>query len=228
MRRGLRNVIDVLFEQQAVAEVSLDFVELLDQGAIFLVFAQRFQKRDGTLTVDDARFVFFHERIDTLDLLRERTGAHQAEEPGNVNAHGVLAGFFIGDGKKRKRSRRFMRFPHGFHGGNLGGLILRDAVGRFVAHVKGENRGNEAEDGAQTQATLGKADVAPLDEVPSGDGNHKHGASHVTGVDRVHELGLCPGACGNLPEVRHFHAHRLEVELGAGRVHHPGVGNQNP
>ena len=31
LRRGLRNVIDVLFEQQAVAEVTLDFVELLDQ-----------------------------------------------------------------------------------------------------------------------------------------------------------------------------------------------------
>ena len=44
---------------------------------------------------------------------------------------------------------------------------------------------NEAEDGAQTQATLGKADVAALDEVPGRDRNHEHGAGHVTRVDRV-------------------------------------------
>ena len=121
-----------------------------------------------------------------------------------------------------------MRFPHGFHGSHLCGLILRDTVGRFVAHVNGENRCNQTEDRTQAQTALGKADVAALDEVPGRDCHDEHGARHVARVDGVHEFGLCPGTRGDFPEVRHFHAHGFEIEFGPYRVHHPGVGDQNP
>ncbi len=42
------------------------------------------------------------------------------------------------------------------------------------------------------------------------------------------ELGLRDRVEHDLDEVGHFHAHGLRIELGAGRVLHPAIGDQYP
>ena len=57
----------------------------------------------------------------------------------------IFLRFLIRNGKERERCRSFMRVPNSFHGSDLGGLIARDEVARFVAHMERKRCRDETE-----------------------------------------------------------------------------------
>ena len=226
--RGGVDVVRVALQEKTEAEVVAHGEELFAELFVGGILAELFKHADGLLAVDDALLGLGRELLDARNLGGEGAGAHQAEEPGHVDLGVIRLGGFVGDGEERQRSRSLMRFPDGFHGGDLGRLVLRDEVAGFVAHLDGHQGGDHAEDGGEAEGGAGELQVLTAEHVVGGDGHHEDGARHVAAGDGVDELGLSPFVRENGPEVDHFHSHRLEVELSADGIHHPGVGNENP
>ena len=130
----------------------------------------------GNRAVDDALLGLGRELLDARNLGGEGAGAHQAEEPGHVDLGVIRLGGFVGDGEERQRSRSLMRFPDGFHGGDLGRLVLRDEVAGFVAHLDGHQGGDHAEDGGEAEGGAGELQVLTAEHVVGGDGHHEDSA----------------------------------------------------
>ena len=140
----------------------------------------------------------------------------------------IFLRFLIRNGKERERCRSFMRVPNSFHGSDLGGLVARDEVARFVAHMERKRCSDETECSRKTERGSGELHILALEHVISGNRHHEEGAGHVTTPNRVNKFRLCPFTREDCPEIGHLHAHRFEVKFSSDRIHHPAVGHQNP
>ena len=227
-RRGRGNVFRVALQKETVAEVVLHGGEGFAQFGVLGILAQGLERRHGLDAVFNAFAGLGFQLVDAGDFRRERTRADETHHPGEVDLRVVRAGLFVGKGEERHRGGRFVRVPDGFHGGDLGRLIARHEVARFITHVNGEERRDRAEDGGEAEARLGKGDVLTAQHVVGGERHDEHRACHVAAGDRVGELGLRPFARDDGPEVRHFHSHGFEIEFRTHGRHHPGVGDENP
>ncbi len=227
-RRRCRNVRCVLFQQQAKAEIVLAFVEPgLDVG-VRRVFAQRFQQLDGLDAVDDPLTVLFLDLDDAGNLLADAARADQSHDPRQLDLEIVLHLGLVGDGDQVESGGGGFGFPHRLHRGELGLLRLADRIARLVAEHDDRGDRGDAEGGGDAETALGEFDIASAQQIPGRNREHEHGAGDIARRNRVYELGLRVRIEDDRPEVGHLHAHGDVVELGADRVLHPAVGDQDP
>ena len=227
-RRGIGNIIRVLAQQEAIAEVRLDFLELREERRILRGGAEGFESHDGFLAAGDAVNVAFNQLIDAGNRSGERTRTDQAENPRDPHFSVIRAGLRVRNGENRNRSRGGFRVPDRFHGGELLRLVAGREVGGFVALMDREERGHETERAGDHDGLLGEFNVSLAEQVPGGNSHHEDSARHVAGAHRVGKRGLSPFARDDGPEAVHLHTHRFNVEDGALRELHPAVGDQNP
>ncbi|MDT4846649.1 hypothetical protein FQZ97_806800 [compost metagenome] len=197
-------------------------------GRVAGILAQGFERGHG---VDAAGNAFAVLRLDLVDagyLLADGARADQAHHPGDLDLPVVLLFGFVDAGDELQAGGRGFGLPHGFERGHLGLLRFAHGVTRLVAEHDHAAHAGQAEGRGHAEAAFGELDVPALEQVPTADREHEHRAGGVTGRDGVHELGLRVRVEQHGPEVRHLHAHRHIAELGAHRVLHPAVGDQDP
>ncbi len=197
-------------------------------GGGIVAGAQSLQQGVSLGAVADAGLVLADQILDAGDLFGGGAGGDQTHQIGDlhrvVGAHLLL----IGDAEQGEGGRGFLGVPLGFDGGQLDLLDLAHAIAGFVTqHDHRDDRGG-TEGGGHGEGAPGEADVAALEQVVAGDRQHEDGAGDVARGHGVDEFHLGHGVEQQGTEVGQLHAHGHVVELGADRVLHPAVSDQNP
>ncbi len=225
---GVDHLGGVLLQQQAVAEVMLDVVEGGDVGFALVAGAQLFEQTVGLHAVADALLVLFEEVLEAGHRGVQRTGGDDAHHVGNLHRVVGLLRLLVGNAEQGEGGRRRLGFPLGLDGRQLGLLHVADLVARLVAEDDHRQHRGHAERRGDGERAAGEAQVALVQQVVAGHGEDEHRAGDVAGGHGVDELDLRHRVEDQRAEVDQLHAHGLEVELGAHRVLHPAVGDQDP
>ncbi|MNM96149.1 hypothetical protein D3C81_1086160 [compost metagenome] len=225
---GVDHLGGVLLQQQAVAQILLHRVEGGDGLATLVAGAQFFQQGVGADAVTDAQLVLGDQVLEALDLLVQRAGGDDAHQVGNL--HRVVGALLllVGQAEQGEGGRRRLGLPLGLDGRQLGLLHVADLVARLVAEDDHREDRGHAEGRGDGEGAAGEAQIALLQQVVAGNRQDEHRAGDVAGRHGMHELDLRHRIEQQRAEVDQLHAHGLVVELGAHRVLHPAVGDQDP
>ena len=114
------------------------------------------------------------------------------------------------------------------HGGELHRLVLCHLIGGEVTGGDGEDRGDDAEGGGELDALESKAIALILEQVVAANTHGDDSTEEPAGDDGVEELCHSHGIERHGGEVDHLIADGVRIEVHAGRILHPAIGDEDP
>ena len=118
--------------------------------------------------------------------------------------------------------------PLRLDGGQLHLLHLAGAVARLVTKHDDRENGRQTKTRGDGKGSQGEAHLHAAQQIPAAHPHHEQGGGHIARRHRVHELDLGHRVEDDRGHVHQLHAHGHGVELGADRVLHPAVGDEDP
>ena len=121
-----------------------------------------------------------------------------------------------------------MRLPFRLDRRQLHFLHQPRRVARFVAQNDHRECRRKAEARGHGERADREADIARPQQIPGRYAEHEHARRDIARRHGMHELGLRDRVEQHRREVGELHAHRFVIEIGADRILHPSVRNQDP
>ncbi len=228
VRRRVGHVLRELLEHQAVAEILLVLIERRLRLGARVARLQLLQRAVRDHAALDVLLAALGEFAQADHRLADRARRDEAERVRDLDRVIGALRLLVRQPDQRERRGRGLRFPFGFDRGELHLLHFARRVARFVAEHDHAERRREAEARGDRERAQREVDVALLQQIPRGHAEHEHRGRHVARRHRVHELHLRDRVEEHVEQVRELHAHRLVVELGADRIVHPAVRDEDP
>ena len=157
----------------------------------------------------------------------QHIGQLEIEVPGVLfrSQHGV--GILIGHTDDGERCTLLTALEV-LHGGELHRLVLSHLIGGEVTGGDGEHRGDDAEGGGELDALERKAIALILQQIVATDTHGDDRPEEPAGDDGVEKLCHSHGVERHGSEVNHLIADGVGIEVHAGRILHPAIGDEDP
>ena len=158
----------------------------------------------------------------------DRACRDQTQHPGHLDLVVGHVGLLVRQSEQCERCRRWLGVPHGFNRRDLHFLVFAGRVAALVAKHDHRQRRRQTEARGDRKGPLCEVQVTPSQQVERTDREHEHRTGHIARAHRMDELGLGDRVEDHGHEVRDLHAHRVGIEMGANRMLHPAIGDEDP
>ncbi len=168
------------------------------------------------------------EILDAGHRLIEGAGGDDAHQIGYLDGCVGGLGPLIREAEQGEGGRRGLRLPLRLDGGQLDLLHLAGAITRLVTQHDDRENGGQPKARGDGKGAQGEAHLHAAQQIPAAHPHHEQGGGYIARRHRVHELDLGHRVEDHRGHVHQLHALGHQVELGAHRVLHPAVADQDP